>query len=769
MKAQTQKFFKKSKLLPVALAAAVGLMAISVPFFAFSSAGDKSVSPTDSVSSSDLLPSDNNADGIMALSTEVASGECGTNVTWTLDDTGLLTISGSGAMERYVYDTLPPWYHYGSRITSVVIESGVTYIGDQAFSNGFFGGDVYSSLTSVTIPNSVTYIGGNAFQGCSGLTSVTIPDSVTSIGSYAFNSCSSLTSVTIPDSVTSIGSSAFSYCSGLTSINVDERNSAYVSKNGVLFSKSMDKLMCYPAGKTGEYVIPNSVTSIEGGAFFGCRGLTSVNVDESNSAYASKNGVLFSKSMDKLMCCPAGKTGEYVIPNSVTSIGSSAFRDCSGLTSVTIPNSVTSIGGSAFYNCSGLTSVTIPNSVTSIGTYAFYKCSGLTSVTIGNSVTSIGSSAFYYCSSLTSVTIGNSVTSIGSSAFRNCSGLTSVIIPSSVTSIGQYAFRDCSGLTSVIIPSSVTSIGRYAFWDCRGLTDIYYKGSETQWKTVSGYSNAKYGNRATVHFVCYSDETHDWQWEHDETSHRQVCSICSEERENSAGAHSFTNYVSNNNATCTEDGTETADCDDGCGVNDTRTEVGSKLGHKFTNYVSNNNATCTADGTETADCDHNCGVKDTRMVAGSKLGHKFVKYVSNNDATCIEDGTETAKCENGCGKKNTRTAAGSALGHSFTNYVSNNDATCTEDGTETADCDNGCGEKDTRTAAGSALGHKFVNGKCTVCEEADPLAKNNADTSDTLEKSGSLNPAILIVSLIALAAVAATAIIIILKRKKQQD
>ena len=164
---------------------------------------------------------------------------------------------------------------------------------------------------------------------------------------------------------------------------------------------------------------------------------------------------------------------------SITSIGKSAFYDCSGLTSVTIPNSVTSIGSSAFNGCSGLTSVTIPNSVTSIGDYAFYECSGLTSVTIGNSVTSIGSRAFSRCSGLTSVTIGNSVTYIEMSAFEGCSGLTSVTIPNSVTSIGVYAFKNCSNLTSVTIGNSVTSIGSGAFNGCSSLTSVTIPNSVT--------------------------------------------------------------------------------------------------------------------------------------------------------------------------------------------------------------------------------------------------------------------------------------------------
>ena len=179
-------------------------------------------------------------------------------------------------------------------------------------------------------------------------------------------------------------------------------------------------------------------------------------------------------------------TGDIVIPSSVTefitgttysvtSIGSGAFANCSGLTSVTIPNSVTSIGNYAFSGCSGLTSVTIPNSVTSIGLEAFDGCSGLTSITIPNSVSSIGWEAFAGCSGLTSVTIPNSVSSIGDYTFSGCSGLTSVTIGNSVTSIGFGAFASCSGLTSVTIGYSVTSIGDYAFSGCSGLTSVISK------------------------------------------------------------------------------------------------------------------------------------------------------------------------------------------------------------------------------------------------------------------------------------------------------
>ncbi|MGM9833258.1 MAG: leucine-rich repeat domain-containing protein, partial [Candidatus Limisoma sp.] len=211
--------------------------------------------------------------------------------------------------------------------------------------------------------------------------------------------------------------------------------------------------------------------------------------------------------------------------NSVTTIGSSAFANCGGLTSVTIPNSVTTIGGSAFANCGGLTSVTIPNSVTSIGSSAFANCGGLTSVTIPNSVTSIGSEAFSNCNGLTSVTIPESVTSIGEKAFRNCNGLTSITIPKSVSSIGESAFNNCSNLTKVeisdiaawcsiifedvlanplfnahhlslkgaevtnlVIPNSVTSIGSNTFCSCDGLTSVTIPNSVT-WIGYCAFDN----------------------------------------------------------------------------------------------------------------------------------------------------------------------------------------------------------------------------------------------------------------------------------------
>ena len=345
-------------------------------------------------------------------------------------------------------------------LTGVIIPNGVPSIGIDAF----YG---CTSLVSVTIPGSVTSIDGGAFENCASLTDVTIPDSVTSIGYAAFYGCDSLTNVTIPESVSRIEQVAFGNCTGLAGIWVSEDNRRYSNdEKGVLFNKNKTKLLQCPGGYVGNYTISDSVTTIDGGAFYGCTGLTGVTIPDSVTD-------IYWGAFENCTSLTS-----VTIPDGVTSILPSTFADCTSLTSVTIPNSVTSIWEGAFYGCTSLAGVTIPDSVTDIGESAFKGCASLTDITIPDSVTGIGESAFENCTSLTSVTIPDSVTSIGNYAFSH-TGLINVTIPDSVTSIGPGAFRDCTSLTGMTIPDSVTSIGSYTFEDCTSLTSVVIPDSVT--------------------------------------------------------------------------------------------------------------------------------------------------------------------------------------------------------------------------------------------------------------------------------------------------
>ena len=202
------------------------------------------------------------------------------------------------------------------------------------------------TISNAIIPNTIPYndtelpvtnIGNNAFKNCSSLTSVTIPNRVTRIGQWAFWGCSSLTSIAIPNSVTSISWDAFYGCSSLKSIT-----------------------------------IPNSVTSFQDNAFSSCSSLKSIIVDIGNAHYDSRNNCNAIIDTAKNTLITGCRT--TIIPNSVTTIGGCAFFDCSSLTSITIPNGVTNIGECAFFACSSLKSITIPNSVISIENLAFERC-----------------------------------------------------------------------------------------------------------------------------------------------------------------------------------------------------------------------------------------------------------------------------------------------------------------------------------------------------------------------------------------------------------
>ena len=430
---------------------------------------------------------------------------------------------------------------YNCGLTSVTIPSNVTYIGNGAFTNSSYGeianitvvngNTVYDSrnncnaiihsgtnelllgCNNTNIPNSVTSIGDNAFTGCSGLTSITIPNSVTSIGIQAFSDCSGLTSITIPNSVTFINGNAFLGCSGLTSVTVEWPEPVEIDSH--TFSHRANAFLFVPNGSKAAYQAADYWKDfkeiIEVGASIvfadaNVKAICVANWDTDHDGELSYDEAAAVTDLGSVFYNNTEITSfnELQYFTGLTGIGSSAFYNCRGLTSVTIPNSVTSIGDDAFQGCYHLTSIIISNSVTNIGERAFSGCTRLTSINVDannpkydsrgncnaiietatntlvigckttvipNSVTSIGDYAFHSISSLTSIVIPNSVTSIGDYAFYH-SGFTSFVIPNSVTSIGDYAFYDSRSLTSITIGNGVTSIGMNAFMHCNNLTSI---------------------------------------------------------------------------------------------------------------------------------------------------------------------------------------------------------------------------------------------------------------------------------------------------------
>lgn len=467
---------------------------------------------------------------VLAEATEIASGSCGENLAWVLNDNGVLTISGTGSMRNY-NGSSAPWYEYRDCISEIIIENGITSIGDCSFydcgslmsitipdgvidvgSRAFYN---CWQLTSITLPDSVTYIADSAFYGCGGLTSIAIPVGVTKIQDYTFRQCSNLGSIILPNSITSIGSEAFLGCYSLTSITLP--NCITTIGNNAFYGCS--SLM--------NITIPKSVTSIGYSAFKDCSSMEGIWVDIANIDYFSdERGVLYNKAQTFLMQAPGGISGSYLIPDSVTNIGDSAFYNCSKITAITIPESVNNIGDSAFYGCDRLTSITIPKSVTCIEHAAFYKCSSLTSIAISESVTSIGSAAFYGCSSLASITIPESVTCIEDNTFYGCSNLTSITIPEKITSIGFMAFNGCSSLPTIIIPESVISIGTYAFNGCTNLKNVRILNSQC---TISDSSSTLGSARKTIIHAEYGSTAEMYAQTYNYTFHaieNGICSVC---------------------------------------------------------------------------------------------------------------------------------------------------------------------------------------------------------------------------------------------------
>ena len=383
--------------------------------------------------------------GSYTILNAAAGNLCGANLYWEYDG-GTLTIKGEGAMFDYSrYDA--PWDSYRENITAISLSSGITTIGNYAFSD-------ITNLAKISMPSTLLSIGKNAFYHCASLSSITIPANVDTIVPFAFAGCSAL-----------------------TSINVHARNTTYDSRNScnavihtatnTLAVGCQNTVIPADVVKIGDaaferatfsYIeIPNTVTEIAQYAFYGCEYLTTID-----------------------------------LPDNLTTLGYAAFRHCYALNEVVIPSTVTQVEGSTFSGCTSLTSIVVESGNTKydsrnscnaiIETATNTLIAGCQNTVIPNNVTSIGSQAFYQCSSLTSITIPNNVTSIGIQAFSSCSSLTSITVEATTPpTLGTYVFTSspicyipCGTLAAYQASAWANQVGSFEE-ECSDSTMITYE------------------------------------------------------------------------------------------------------------------------------------------------------------------------------------------------------------------------------------------------------------------------------------------------------
>lgn len=432
------------------------------------------------------------------------------------ENTAWLDNQPDGAV--YLGSTLYKFKGTVPKNTTWKVKAGTTAIAPCAFEG-------QENLSLISLPDGLISIGAQCFKGCSNLRTVSIPETVTYLGSEVFNGCSSLTDVKLPSGLKSLDSCAFGNCSSLRSITIPSgiktipygllfgcKNLKSVSLPNGLETIETDAFWACPVlssvtlpGTLTEIqydafedcsaltsiTIPKKVTSLSSSAFTGCDHLKSISVQQDNPTYTSVNGIVYSKDKKTLVLCPNGKTGSVTILSGVTTIGDSAFCNCTGLTSIILPTSLTSIKSDAFSYCTSLKKLTIPNGVKEFGSCK--GCTNLESVTIPDSVTWMAYGTFEDCTNLKSVVLSKNVSSIPSSCFFGCTSLTSVKLPNKLTEINDYAFFGCSALKSITIPSTVTRIGSGAFYECSGLTSITIPGgiSHLDYETFGDCYNLK--------------------------------------------------------------------------------------------------------------------------------------------------------------------------------------------------------------------------------------------------------------------------------------
>lgn len=367
----------------------------------------------------------------IAASADVTdSGDLENGLSWSLEDTGVLTISGTGAMPDYggTSGAVVPWSSHISSILGIVIEDGVTNVSDGAFAG-------CTNAVSVSLGSSVKTIGKSAFSGCRGLTSVTLPDSVTEIGNSAFYSCSGLSSVKLSSALTLISQHAFEMCSGLTTLTV-----------------------------------PASTQTVEAYAFKDCTGITNLNIED---------GV---KELGEEAFAGCTSLQTVMMGSSVKTIGRGIFKNCTALTTATLSDGLTSVSEDAFSGCTSLKTAVLPASLTSISRNAFLDCAALTKISLPSTVRTIETQAFSG-TGLTSAEIPEGVKRMTFEVFNGCADLETIKLPKTINTIEESILAYCPKLTEIQFAGSETQWGKIDFNELEGETKTY--GTQKAYMGVS--------------------------------------------------------------------------------------------------------------------------------------------------------------------------------------------------------------------------------------------------------------------------------------------
>ncbi len=360
-------------------------------------------------------------------------------------------------------------------IPAIVNGYYVTEIGHYVF-------EEHNELVSVTIPESVSKI-GQSFIRCNNLETVVFPEYLESIDKDAFSYCTSLKELHLPEHLESIGNGAFSHCYQLLDVT-----------------------------------IPASVKEIGDGVFANCVNLQNINVDENNEYFTSVDGVLYSKDMKRLYCYPMNRmpslfeipetveiiepyafTNSYLqtikLPSHLKTISRESFNDCYNIISLTIPNEVETIEKYAFHNCIGLKYLTLSSSLKVIEDSAFQLCKNLEHVDIPDTVTTLGRDAFEGCENLKTIHLSDNIETISESTFACCTNLQFVELPKKLIRIEAKAFLRCASLTTMTIPQYVNKIGTAVFLNCTSLKEIHVHSDNKYFVSIN---NVLYNKNQTI-------------------------------------------------------------------------------------------------------------------------------------------------------------------------------------------------------------------------------------------------------------------------------